>query len=275
MSSPISGFTAIPNPQMLAFMPIQSYLMMYFAGGGWQIGKRKISAIPNDKFNKMSAKDLLQDFTADLKSTIPTLESSLNDITPLIRVLIEQYGEFVKEIIAASPDAFKIAFGDTGTQAQIGFDKLFHRIEDMLKNAFPSLPSAGAVHDVPHVHDPALDIPSGPDLDKDSTIAGLTVAQAMADAKLKQDIQDEKDRAFKAGVTPPKAIAPIKPFGTIGTKKKAGQSQYMARKEFIAKIANAAHNMRQQTLPARVKHFQTIMELWQQRLVDLLSRYYF
>ncbi len=105
MSSPISGFTAIPNPQMLAFMPIQSYLMMYFAGAGWQIGKRKISAIPNDKFNKMSAKELLEGFTADLRSTIPTLERSLKDITPLITTLIEQYGDFVTIALKEIPQA--------------------------------------------------------------------------------------------------------------------------------------------------------------------------
>jgi len=114
MSSPISGFTAIPNPQMLAFMPIQSYLMMYFAGAGWQIGKRKISAIPNNEFNNMSANDLLKDFTADLRETIPTLERSLQDITPLIRVLIEQYGDFVKEAIAALPQALQNVIGGGG-----------------------------------------------------------------------------------------------------------------------------------------------------------------
>ncbi len=107
MSSPLSGFTAVPNPQMLSFMPIQSYLMMYFAGAGWQIGKRKISAIPNDQFNKLSAKDLLEGFTADLRSTIPTLERSLQDITPLVKILIEQYGEFAREIIAATPSAIE------------------------------------------------------------------------------------------------------------------------------------------------------------------------
>ncbi len=84
-------------------MPIQSYLMMYFAGAGWQIGKRKISAIPNDQFNKMSANDLLKGFTADLRETIPTLERSMNDITPLVGVLVEQYGEFIKEIIRVTP----------------------------------------------------------------------------------------------------------------------------------------------------------------------------
>ncbi len=111
MSSPISGFTAVPNPQMLAFMPIQSFLMMYFAGAGWQIGKRKISAIPNDQFNKMSANDLLKGFTADLRETIPTLESSMNDITPLIEVLVKQYGEFIKEAINAVPHAAQTVAG--------------------------------------------------------------------------------------------------------------------------------------------------------------------
>ncbi len=103
MSSPISGFTAIPNPQMLAFMPIQSYLMMYFAGAGWQIGKRKVSAIPNDKFNPMTSTDLLKTFTADLRESIPELEKSLQDITPLIEILIKQYGEFITEAIRVAP----------------------------------------------------------------------------------------------------------------------------------------------------------------------------
>ncbi len=123
MSSPISGFTAIPNPQMLAFMPIQSYLMMYFAGAGWQIGKRKISAIPNDQFNKMSAKDLLEGFTADLRSTIPTLERSLKDITPLIATLIEQYGEFVtialKEIPKAAVGVLESQLTKEGTLSKL------------------------------------------------------------------------------------------------------------------------------------------------------------
>ncbi len=128
MSSPISGFTAIPNPQMLAFMPIQSYLMMYFAGAGWQIGKRKISAIPNDKFNKMSAKDLLEGFTADLRGTIPTLERSLQDITPLIKTLIEQYGDFVtvalKEIPQAAQNVIEAQFTKEGTLSKFLIDLL-------------------------------------------------------------------------------------------------------------------------------------------------------
>ncbi len=135
MSSPISGFTAIPNPQMLAFMPIQSYLMMYFAGAGWQIGKRKISAIPNDQFNKMSAKQLLEGFTADLRSTIPTLRRSLEDITPLIAVLIEQYGDFIKIALEKIP---QVAQDVVTSQFSPG------SLADILMKMFPNLPSADA-----------------------------------------------------------------------------------------------------------------------------------
>jgi len=140
MSSPLSGFTAVPNPQMLAFMPIQSYLMMYFAGAGWQIGKRKISAIPNDEFNKMSANDLLKGFTADLRGSIPTLERSLQDITPLIVTLVEQYGDFALELIKATPPQVeRVGKGIFEEVTDIGkgsaLDKLLHALE--LKNLLP------------------------------------------------------------------------------------------------------------------------------------------
>ncbi len=117
-------------------MPIQSYLMMYFAGAGWQIGKRKISAIPNDEFNKMSANDLLKGFTADLRETIPTLERSLNDITPLIATLIEQYGDFIKIALEVIPQVA----ADVVTSAR-GFEGSF---ADWLMKQFPSLPAAEA-----------------------------------------------------------------------------------------------------------------------------------
>ncbi len=136
MSSPLSGFTAVPNPQMLAFMPIQSYLMMYFAGSAWQFGKRKISAKSNEEFNNLTMKTLLEEHTMELKSVIPTLERSLNDITPLIRILIEQYGDFIKEAIKATPVAIQNVIGTTAFQANN-----LASIEAWLKNVFPSLPA--------------------------------------------------------------------------------------------------------------------------------------
>ncbi len=114
MSSPISGFTAIPNPQMLAFMPIQSYLMMYFAGSGWQYGKRKISAMSNEEFNKLTPERLLEQHSDELKRVMPTLEKTLNDVTPLIKILVEQYGDFIKEALKALPQALQNIIGGGG-----------------------------------------------------------------------------------------------------------------------------------------------------------------
>ncbi len=152
MSSPLSGFTAIPNPQMLAFMPIQSYLMMYFAGAGWQIGKRKVSAIPNDKFNPMSANDLLKGFTADLRGSIPTLERSLQDITPLIKTLVEQYGDFALELIKETPKQVeKVGKGIFEELTDIGegsaLDRLLHFIEEDKKKNPPTTGPLAFAHE--------------------------------------------------------------------------------------------------------------------------------
>ncbi len=103
MSSPISAFTAVPNPQMLAFMATQSFLMMQMAGAGWQYGKRKISAMKNEEFNALTIQHLLQSETADVRAAIPTIIKSINDMTPMVGEIVAQYGDFVKEIIKATP----------------------------------------------------------------------------------------------------------------------------------------------------------------------------
>ncbi len=103
MSSPISGFTAVPNPQMLAFMATQSFLMMQMAGAGWQYGKRKISAMKNEEFNILTLQNLLKSETADVRAAIPTIIQSINDMTPLVGEIVAQYGDFIREIIKATP----------------------------------------------------------------------------------------------------------------------------------------------------------------------------
>ncbi len=108
MSLPISGFTAIPNPQMLAFMAAQSFVMMYQAGEGWQYGKRKISAMSNEDFNKLTPQIILQNQAASLRGSLPTIVKSMNDMTPIIRDIVRQYGDFAKAIINELPAVAKI-----------------------------------------------------------------------------------------------------------------------------------------------------------------------
>jgi len=115
LSSPISGFTAIPNPQMLAFMGAQSFIMMFQAGEGWQYGKRRISAMSNEEFNKLTPERILQNQAANLRASIPTIQKSMDDMTPMIRTIIAQYGDFLREAIAAAPQAIANVFQPSGT----------------------------------------------------------------------------------------------------------------------------------------------------------------
>ncbi len=288
MSSPLSGFTAVPNPQMLAFMPIQSYLMMYFAGAGWQIGKRKISAIPNNEFNKMSANDLLKGFTADLRETIPTLERSLQDITPLIKILIEQYGDFVTVALKEIPQAaqgvierqltkegtlskliIEVVGGGTTTGGGAGSKALL----------FAQVQLQAEVDRLKAERDKLTDSNLDPNKFKPSTISGLSVQQAQEQAQQKQLKFEEQQREFeklkkqqaKVGTAP---IVPQVPVG-FKFKKAAGQSQKMERLRLIKLIAQLAKDAKYlDAEPARKHAFQRML-FEQQQLVNLLARYSF
>ncbi len=105
MSSPLSGFTAVPNPQMLAFMGAQSFIMMYQAGEGWQYGKRRISAMSNEEFNKLTPEMVLEKQAVVLRNSLGTIQNSMDAMTPMIRTIVEQYGDFIREMIASIPQA--------------------------------------------------------------------------------------------------------------------------------------------------------------------------
>ncbi len=148
MSSPLSGFTAVPNPQMLAFMGAQSFVMMFQAGEGWQYGKRRISAMSNEDFNKLTPQKLLQNQAATLRSSIGTIEKSMNDMTPMIETIIHQYGEFLKTVIRETPS---VLLGVTGgkTPQQImsqlppeTSSNTRNALASFLENIIPNIPGA-------------------------------------------------------------------------------------------------------------------------------------
>ncbi len=289
MSSPISGFTAIPNPQMLAFMPIQSYLMMYFAGSGWQYGKRRISAMSNEQFNKLTPEELLRQHSIELKNMLPTLEKSLNDVTPLVRILIEQYGDFIKAAIAAVPQAVQNIFSDgdastlraelakLGSTAAIGSRQstsgLAQLIVDLLvkgerSSGFQEFKKAGG--------------------SQRSTIPGLTVSQVREQARQKElvlqrqrQLELQRRNQERAELAKLPATKPITPqIGTFG-KRGAGQSQKLERLRLIRLIAEKAKDSRDYTKFVGVRganqraQARIEMQRAQQLLVNLLARYRF
>ncbi len=141
MSSPISAFTAVPNPQMLAFMATQSFLMMQMAGAGWQYGKRKISAMKNEEFNALTINNLLQKETADVRAAIPTIIQSINDMTPMVGEIVAQYGDFIKEIIKATPQFIQNIYQPTKQPSVETFNPL-----SILNPLLPAFAEESSVH---------------------------------------------------------------------------------------------------------------------------------
>ncbi len=166
-------------------MPIQSYLMMYFAGSGWQYGKRKISAMSNEEFNKLTPERLLEQHSDELKRVMPTLEKTLNDVTPLIKILVEQYGDFIKEAIAAVPQALQNIIGGGGE---------FQNIPTTSGTGLGPAQTASFLHFFKILSDATKVEQSKTGPARQSTISGLTVAQAQQQARDKQ-IEFEKQQS--------------------------------------------------------------------------------
>ncbi len=90
--SPVSGSLFAPFffPLGIAFMGAQSAVMMKMAGENWQYGKRRISAMSNEDFNKMSPVQLYQLETQELQAIIPSIEKSLQSMTPLTATIVTE-----------------------------------------------------------------------------------------------------------------------------------------------------------------------------------------
>ncbi len=94
----IGFFAPLPLAMMLPFMAGQSMLMGDAFGKSYQYGKRKISAMSNDEFNRLTAKDLAQDIQADFTSIIPNLSVSMKQSRQFQSDIIREMGEIIKDI---------------------------------------------------------------------------------------------------------------------------------------------------------------------------------
>ncbi len=79
MSSPVGGFFPIPLAMMIPFMATQSLVMGEAFGRAFQFGKRKISAMSNEDFNKLEMEQMASEMFAAYKNIIPNLSTSMKD----------------------------------------------------------------------------------------------------------------------------------------------------------------------------------------------------
>ncbi len=73
-------------------------------GSGFQYGKRRISAMSNEEFNKLSPKQLHIDMSADIKSMIPSMTKSMDNFATLQPVIIKELLKYVFDLAPAVKD---------------------------------------------------------------------------------------------------------------------------------------------------------------------------
>ncbi len=78
-------------------MAMQSSAMALAFGTNFQYGKRKISAMSNEEFNKIQPGDIYKGISEDIKRMIPTFKQQNADMQQLQSEIITQLLEYVKQ----------------------------------------------------------------------------------------------------------------------------------------------------------------------------------
>ncbi len=128
MSLPIGFFTPLPLPIMIPFMFMQSAAMALAFGSNFQYGKRKISSMSNEDFNKMSALDMNVDLANTVTSMIPSVEQSFRQMEKMNVTILDSMARYFAQAIEFG---FNVL---TGKQAIQGTDSHFdvgHVLENL------------------------------------------------------------------------------------------------------------------------------------------------
>ncbi len=277
MVLPISGFLPVPLPMMIPFMGAQSLVIGKMFGEGFQYGKRKISAMPNEEFNKLTFESLMSNARDEMQASIPTMQKAMQDMKPMVETVVHEFTNYLRLVIDAAPEqAGQIVEQIRETS---GFNKANQSLVDLIKQAGIDIDEFWKAAGLPAgpVSAFATDMPTtvGVDLTKPSTVKGLTIGEAQQRARDIQK-QHEKQIAEQRRLRIKLKGTPVfqKPRG-FGRKRRAGQSQKFERIKLVKHIAmSIANQSRTTNKEQRRKNVITVQRL-QQRLVNLLSRYSF
>ncbi len=213
MVLPVSGFLPVPLPMMIPFMGAQSLVIGKMFGEGFQYGKRKISAMPNEEFNKYTFQDMMSNAREEIKASIPTMNAAMQDMQPMVEVVVREFFNYVSLVT-------KIVTG-TGEGEQI-FEEEGKEIGEAIAHSLGThVPSA-------HPVGAGVSIPVG------TTTTGTgrrqTTRQVFAGEEFSRTLaQAQADTSRSRGTGRRQ---------TEISKRGAGQTQRIERQRLISNIAN-------------------------------------
>ncbi len=96
----------------------QSMIMGDAFGKAYQYGKRKVSAMSNDDFNKMDAKQLGQELTQDYKAIIPSLTEAVKSSSDFQNTVLKEMLSIPGDLLAGLTQQFGSTAPPTTSQTQ-------------------------------------------------------------------------------------------------------------------------------------------------------------
>ncbi len=152
MVLPVSGFLPVPLPMMIPFMGAQSLVIGKMFGEGFQYGKRKISAMPNEEFNKLTFEAMMSNARDEMQASIPTMIQAMQDMKPMVAAVIHEFTNYLSLVIQAAPEqageiidtAAHALVPHSGQQIPQGHTEE-QNIFGAIQEQFPHLHEAGAV----------------------------------------------------------------------------------------------------------------------------------
>ncbi len=146
MVLPISGFLPVPLPMMIPFMGAQSLVIGKMFGEGFQYGKRKISAMPNEEFNKLTFEDMMSNARVEMQNSIPTMQAALQDMKPMVQTVVHEFTNYLSLVISEAPkQAQQIK---TSLEDVSGFTELNAKLVQLIADAKGATQSQDVLGDI-------------------------------------------------------------------------------------------------------------------------------
>ncbi len=146
MVLPISGFLPVPLPMMIPFMGAQSLVIGKMFGEGFQYGKRKISAMPNEEFNKLTFESLMSNARDEMQASIPTMQQAMQDMKPMVETVVHEFTNYLSLVIEKAPQ--QLGQIKTSIEDVTGFTELNAKLVKLIADSKTTSQSQDVLGDI-------------------------------------------------------------------------------------------------------------------------------
>jgi len=281
----------------------QSMMMGDAFGKAYQYGKRKISAMTNEDFNKLTTGDLGREILTDYTAIIPSMTQAIKQSTTFQSFIIHELAEIVKNlpkdlveglgIQPTSPQAIVQNYRPPPANQESGLITQKDLLS-FLEGLVPSILEASGAHPSTSVSSTTATSSTTGQIawlkaqleqaERDKDIHGPTLTPKPTKVQSPQSLVVNADGTvtnvdLRGTTADPRMItlpSAQKFANTPVTKRKAGQSQIMEKKKLEANIRSFQQSLDRYNFDknGRIQQ-QKQIDVMKQSLANLLSRYRF